>query len=363
MMTEKERKQVKKRLISFVMAMTLCFGVTGIFPAFAEGKAPVRVGELTWLLENSAERSATLAEIQEKIAGLTGSGEQEESEERNLYSCEKEIICYDTLDSMLMALQAGEIDAAGLYSSVCRYITRRNDNLTIFGGDSFNASSPQSANRILELNLLDAFLSVDFSFMFREENEALRDLFNNALADMEKDGTLASLFQESVTPAIFDAEVNPATAGMDPAEGAETIRVAVTGSLPPMDYFAGNGTPAGFNTGIMAEIGRRTGKNIEFVSVDAGARLLALSSGSVDVVFWARNHAEHDTLVNTGAWKALLRDHPDLENSLTEEEEARIRSARDAIFAIRAVENEQPEGTILSRPFYSDWYAYLIRRE
>lgn len=126
------------------------------------------------------------------------------------------------------------------------------------------------------------------------------------MADMEKDGTLASLFQESVTPAIFDAEVNPAP---------------------------------------------------------AGARLLALSSGSVDVVFWARNHAEHDTLVNTGAWKALLRDHPDLENSLTEEEEARIRSARDAIFAIRAVENEQPEGTILSRPFYSDWYAYLIRRE
>ena len=195
------------------------------------------------------------------------------------------------------------------------------------------------------------------------ENEALRDLFNNALADMEKDGTLANLLQESVTPAIFDAEVHPVPASIEPAEGAETIRVAVTGSLPPMDYFAGDGTPAGFNTGIMAEIGRRTGKNIEFVSVVAGARLLALSSGSVDVVFWARNHAEHDTLVDTEAWKALLRDHPDLENSLTEEEEARIRSARDAIFAIRAGENEQPEGTILSRPFYSDWYAYLIRRE
>ena len=354
---------MKKRLISFVLAMMICFSVTGIFTAFAEGTAPVRVGELTWLQEDSAERSATLAEIEEKIASLTGSGEQEESDERNLYSCEKEIICYDNLDGMLMALQAGDIDAAGLYSSVCRYITRRNDNVTIFGGDSFNESSPQSANRILELNLLDAFLSVDFSFMFREGNEALRDEFNSALADMEKDGTLGSLIQESVTPVIFDAEVNPAPAGMEPAEGAETIRVAVTGSLPPMDYFAGDGTPAGFNTEIMAEIGRRTGKNIEFVSVDAGARLLALTSGTVDVVFWARNHAEHDTLVDPAAWKALLRDHPDLENSLTEEEEAQIRSARDAIFAIRARENEKPEGTILSNPFYSDWYAYLIRKE
>lgn len=38
-------------------------------------------------------------------------------------------------------------------------------------------------------------------------------------------------------------------------------------------------------------------------------------------------------------------------------------SVTPAIFAIRAVENEQPEGTILSRPIYSDWYAYLIRRE
>ena len=144
---------MKKRLISFVLAMMICFSVTGIFTAFAEETAPVRVGELTWLQEDSAERSATLAEIEEKIASLTGSGEQEESDERNLYSCEKEIICYDNLDGMLMALLAGDIDAAGLYSSVCRYITRRNDNVSIFGGDSFNESSPQSANRILELNL------------------------------------------------------------------------------------------------------------------------------------------------------------------------------------------------------------------
>ncbi len=114
---------------------------------------------------------------------------------------------------------------------------------------------------------------------------------------------------------------------------------------------------------ILSEISRRIGKNIEFVSVDSGARLLALNSGKVDVIFWARNHTQHDTVVDTAAWKAVLRDHPDLENNLTAEEEDRIRKVRDAILSIRSDENEQMEGTILSKPFYSDWYAYLVRKE
>jgi len=83
----------------------------------------------------------------------------------------------------------------------------------------------------------------------------------------------------------------------------------------------------------------------------------------VDVIFWARNHAKDGELVNTLVWKTLFRDHPDLTNDLSEDEQSMIRSLRDAAMTIRAGENEQMEGTILSDPFYSDWYAYLVRKE
>ena len=60
----------------------------------------------------------------------------------------------------------------------------------------------------------------------------------------------------------------------------------MTGDLPPLDYVSEDGSPAGFNTAILAEIAKRLGKNIEVVDIDSGARAAALSSGQIDVIFW-----------------------------------------------------------------------------
>ena len=56
-----------------------------------------------------------------------------------------------------------------------------------------------------------------------------------------------------------------------------------------MDYFSESGEPIGFNTAIVSEVGRRLGLNVEFISVDTGARAVALASGDSDVVFWSEN--------------------------------------------------------------------------
>ena len=365
-----------KTWIYRLAAAVLCAALLGAVPASFAENAPVRVGELTWLQEDSAQRSASLAEMEKKISALSGtasggaeapegedaSGDTEASGEIDLYSCEKEIVYFDDLPSMLLALESGDIYAARLYSSVCRYICHRNDNLQIFGGDSFNSSNPQAENRVLVLNMMDAFFSEDFSFLFMQENEELRDLFNGALKEMREDGTYKRLMEGQVAAAIFQPETEPAAAEIRPVEGAETIRVGVTGDLPPIDYFTADGKPAGFSTDILSEISRRTGRNIEFVSVSSGSRMTALNTGRVDVIFWARHHAGHDTTLNPMAWSILLRDHPELVNDLSEEEETMIRQLRQAIDFIRSGENEQMEGTILSDAFYSDWYTYLVRK-
>jgi len=38
---------------------------------------------------------------------------------------------------------------------------------------------------------------------------------------------------------------------------------------------------------MLAEIGKRLGKNVEVVQIDSGARATALASKQIDVVFWA----------------------------------------------------------------------------
>ena len=63
-------------------------------------------------------------------------------------------------------------------------------------------------------------------------------------------------------------------------------RIAVTGDLRPIDYIGADGIPAGFNTAVLSEIGRRLGANIELESMQTGSRALALMSGTADAVFW-----------------------------------------------------------------------------
>ena len=53
---------------------------------------------------------------------------------------------------------------------------------------------------------------------------------------------------------------------------AVTIRVAVTGDRPPMDYVSVGGDPIGFNTALIAEIAKKLGVNVEFVNVACAAR-------------------------------------------------------------------------------------------
>ena len=71
-------------------------------------------------------------------------------------------------------------------------------------------------------------------------------------------------------------------------EGADTIRIAVTGDLPPMDMILEDGMPAGFNTAFLAKLSVLVGVNFELVSIESSARAVALSSGVVDALFWTR---------------------------------------------------------------------------
>ncbi|MBQ9628927.1 MAG: transporter substrate-binding domain-containing protein [Synergistaceae bacterium] len=172
---------------------------------------------------------------------------------------------FDSLTAMLMALDAGKLDEISLPVITARYIMTQDKSYRML----FTIKMPSS-----------------ISFGFRKDSEALCNEFNGAIKAMKEDGTLDKLADKYIGNGFnFTSE----SVTFEKFDGADTIKVAVTGDLPPIDIIAADGTPTGYNTAVMAEIGKRLKKNIELLSIESGARSAALSSGRADVIFWYRS--------------------------------------------------------------------------
>ena len=274
-----------KKYFSLFLALVLALTLSAA-PSLAG--TTVRIGELTYLNSDGSSRGGMLAEalkaIQEYSGGFQLFGNtyvfNDEDAAAPVEIDKVEAVEFENLNSMLMSLESGLIDGMIVYYTVGRYLCRQNENLTswleysemekMIEGESLNIK-----NRFI----LDQVLGTDFSFLMRDDHLSLRDEFNRAIAGMKEDGTL-----DALKASVMELE----KAEMAQIEGAETIRVGVTGDLPPIDFVDEEGVPAGFNTAVLAEISKRIGKNIELVNIDSGARAIALSEGTVDAVFWTR---------------------------------------------------------------------------
>ena len=173
---------------------------------------------------------------------------------------------YDKLSAALMDLANKKISSLAIEESMAKYIVARNENMEY---ESFEVGS-----------------CVNYSMMTMESNKEVYDILNNAIKDMKADGTLDSLIANELKAYI---ENDPVAKDLPHFAGAKTIKIGVTGDVPPMDYVASNGTAAGFNVALLTEIANRAQVNIELVQIETGARAMALSAGNVDAVFWSRS--------------------------------------------------------------------------
>ena len=208
-------------------------------------------------------------------------------------------VFFDNLNSMQPALQSGQIDEISTYRSVARYMLAKEPRFEVLKDHS--------------LEFIDSFC-----FALREDETELRDSLNMVIKEMQADGTLDRLTKEYITN--INADNDPPAVELPHFDSAQTIKVAVTGDLPPLDFVSADGKPAGFNTAVLAEIGNRMLKNIELVEIESGARASALTSEQVDVVFWA--------IV--------------------------------PVSEIIPSDSDKPEGIILSDPYYKDKIVHMI---
>lgn len=175
-------------------------------------------------------------------------------------------VFFDSLSQMEMSLQSKQIDEISTYRSVARYMLAKEPRFDVLKEHS--------------LEFVDSFC-----FALREEDNELKDSLNTIIDEMQSDGTLARLTKEYITDISTDND--PPVVELPHFDNAPTIKVAVTGDLPPFDFVSADGKPAGFNTAVLAEVGNRMLRNIEIVTIESGARAAALTSNQVDVVFWA----------------------------------------------------------------------------
>lgn len=186
---------------------------------------------------------------------------------------------FSSLNAMLMELNAGRVDYLGMPASVGRYLAARDPEMILCVREN------KPVHYHMALNRSDA----DFC----EE-------LNTALETLRADGTLDKLEKTY----IENVDGEPEAAPLLHHEGAETHVVGITGDLPPMDYVAADGTPAGYNVALLNAISEKTGCNFELVQLDAPARLSALASGKIDLVFWIG--CQTDEACETEAEEILL---------------------------------------------------------
>ncbi|MBQ6004850.1 MAG: transporter substrate-binding domain-containing protein [Selenomonadaceae bacterium] len=171
---------------------------------------------------------------------------------------------FNKINDMQLALESRQIDMLSTYQNVAEYMLQRSKDKEILPSERY--------------------LEDSFCFALRKGDSILKNDLNKAINNMISDGTLAKLAKQYIADLKNGAE--PPAVPINHIDGADTIKVAVTGDLPPFDMILADGTPAGFSTAVLSELSRRINKNIELVSIDSAARASILSSKGADVVFW-----------------------------------------------------------------------------
>ena len=249
-------KKVAKVLLSCVMAGALFTGCGGgEQPAQkaddANNDGKIQLGMITHLNASEQKMSDVLAKI-----------EKSEKTPLSKYT----VKYFDSLNLMQMGIESGSIDEISLYKSVANYVVAYNPKYEIAKDNPLNLYND------------------NFCFAVNKDNAALKADLDKAIDEMKADGSLDELVEEYITD--VNKGQTPTAVEIPMTEGAQTIKIGVTGDLPPLDYVSADGKAAGFNTALLAEVAKRSGKNIEVVNIESGARAAALSSGQIDVIFW-----------------------------------------------------------------------------
>ena len=212
------------------------------------------------------------AEAEHYISGMLpvmGATEEELTQTMSDWGLDNfEVKYFDDLNAMILALQGGKINFIGqIPEATAQYIAN---------------NYPDIKAEYIDTESGEPYLN--YSMGFNSDKKDVAEKAQAAIDEMKSDGTLDKLSADYIDAFVKGGE--PSAVEMPVIAGAETIKVVVTGDLPPFDYVSADGKPCGFNTAMLAELSKKIGMNIELVSTNSAGRAATLASGKADAVFY-----------------------------------------------------------------------------
>jgi len=189
---------------------------------------------------------------------------------------------YDAADTAVKALKRNQVQAIWASDVTADWLLRTEDGLRVL----------QTENG-LETERMQ------FALAFRPEDEALRDLCNERLAELKESGTLADLVNTYVWS---DAEerfypeqmtVNSETFSVQIT--GKPVYIGITGSVPPLECVDERGVPYGFCVALSDLLAQKLGREVRFKVVESETIFTELMAGKLDLVFCYGTSANHST--------------------------------------------------------------------
>jgi ABC-type amino acid transport substrate-binding protein len=254
-----------KRILTLCLAAILSIG---LLTACAETKTPPPDFNNDGIPYNSSEDFAGKQLI---LLNTPGEAERHDAivEEVDPSAEFPAPILADTLSDIISNLKSGRADNAIVFTPTAEYFTAQDAAL--------GYTEMQQLANVQERPVIRYTVAMTT----RTEDTELLGKINSAISEIKEDGTLDKLHENYIDKLNVSA-----TDPIPVTDGAETIKVGITGDNPPFDYIDPSGNPQGFNVELTKAIAAKAGFNVEFIAIPSNARFAALESGRTDVHFF-----------------------------------------------------------------------------
>lgn len=197
---------------------------------------------------------------------------------------------YETVGTAVKALKMNKVQAIWASDVTADWLLRTEDGLQVLQTE--NGLSVQQA----EGNEKER---MQFALAFRPEDEEMRDLCNDRLAELKADGKLDALLEQYVwgnPEERFYPErmtVNSETFSLQIT--GKPVYIGIAGSVPPLECVDEHGVPYGFCVALSDLLGQKLSREVRFKVVDSETIFTELMTGKLDMVFCYGTSANHST--------------------------------------------------------------------
>ncbi len=196
---------------------------------------------------------------------------------------------YERVETAVKALKMNQVQAIWASDVTAEWLLRTEEGLKVL----------ETKNGLSGTELESEKERLQFALAFRPEDEAMRELCNERLAELKADGRLTALLEQyvwgSAAERLYPEQMTVNSETFSLQITGEPVYIGITGSVPPLECVDDRGVPYGFCVALSDLLGQKLGREVRFKVVDSETIFSELMAGKLDMVFCYGTSANHST--------------------------------------------------------------------